>query len=108
MEIEEFNLVVELNMDKTEVDLSMNKILAYLPMCYVDSIWYSQHLVIPYAINITHWQICQHFGNNSNKINIVKNNIPHTASKVGVLESIIFSHTPDEAMSVGLAKACVP
>ena len=29
-------------------------------------------------------------------------------SKVGVLESIIFSHTPDEAMSVGLAKACVP
>ena len=34
-------------------------------------------------------------------------NIPHTPSKVGVLESIIFSHTPDEAMSVGLAKACV-
>ena len=42
------------------------------------------------------------------KINIVKNSIPHTPSKVGVLESITFSHTPDEAMSVGLAKACVP
>ena len=42
------------------------------------------------------------------KINIIKNNIPHTPSKVGVSESITFSHTPDEAMSVGLAKACVP
>ena len=42
------------------------------------------------------------------KNNIVKNNIPHTPSKVGVLESRTFSHTPDEAMSVGLAKACVP
>ena len=39
--------------------------------------------------------------------NIVKDNISHTASKVGVLESITFSHTPEEAMSVGLAKACV-
>ena len=38
---------------------------------------------------------------------IIKDNIPHTPSKVGVLESIIFSHTPEEAMSVGLAKACV-
>ena len=46
--------------------------------------------------------------NNSNKINIVENNNPHTPSKVGVLESITFSHTPDEAMSVGLVKACVP
>ena len=46
--------------------------------------------------------------NNSNKNNTVKNNIPHTPSNVGVLESITFSHTPDEAMSVGLAKACVP
>ena len=36
-----------------------------------------------------------------------KHNIPHTPSKVGVLESITFSHTPEEAMSVGLAKACV-
>ena len=45
---------------------------------------------------------------NSNKINIVKNNIPHTPSKVGVLESIIFSHMPDEAMSVGLPKAFGP
>ena len=39
--------------------------------------------------------------------NIVKNNIPHTASKVYFLESITFSHTPEEAMSVGLVKACV-
>ena len=29
-------------------------------------------------------------------------------SKVGVLESMTFSHTPEEAMSVGLGKACVP
>ena len=28
--------------------------------------------------------------------------------KVGVLQRIILPHTPDEAMSVGLAKACVP
>ena len=42
------------------------------------------------------------------QINIVKNNIPHTPSKVGVLQSITFSHTPDKAMSAGLAKACVP
>ena len=49
------------------------------------------------------------FGKNiPNKIKIVKENNPHTPSKVGVLESITFSHTPDEAMSVGLAKACVP
>ena len=34
-------------------------------------------------------------------------NIPHTPSNVGVLQRIIFSHTPDEAMSGGLAKACV-
>ena len=39
--------------------------------------------------------------------NIVKNNIPHTASHVCVLESITFSHTREEAMSVGLVKACV-
>ena len=38
---------------------------------------------------------------------IIYENIPHTPSKVGVLQRIIFSHTPDEAMSVGLAKACV-
>ena len=31
-----------------------------------------------------------------------------TPSNVGVLYRIIFSHTPDEAMSGGLAKACVP
>ena len=39
---------------------------------------------------------------------IIKDNIPHTPSKVAVLERRIFSHTPEEAMSVGLAKACVP
>ena len=38
--------------------------------------------------------------------NIVKNNIPHTASKLCVLESITFSHTPEEAMLVGLVKVC--
>ena len=40
--------------------------------------------------------------------NIIKNNIPQTPSKVCVLQSIIFSHTPDEARSVALAKACIP
>ena len=30
-----------------------------------------------------------------------------TPSNVGVLVGIIFSHTPDEAKSGGLAKACV-
>ena len=39
---------------------------------------------------------------------IIKYNISHTPSEVGVLVSIIFSHTPEEAMSGGLAKACVP
>ena len=38
---------------------------------------------------------------------IVKNNIPHTASKVCVLESITFSHTPEEAVSVGVVQVCV-
>ena len=36
-----------------------------------------------------------------------KDNIPHIPSKVGVLGSITISHTPEEAMPVGLAKACV-
>ena len=36
-----------------------------------------------------------------------KDNIPHIPSKVGVLESTTFSHTPEEAMSVGLVKVCV-
>ena len=39
--------------------------------------------------------------------NIIKNIIPHTPSKVGVLQSKTFSHTLDEARSVGLVKACV-
>ena len=37
---------------------------------------------------------------------IINMNILQTPSKVGVLQSITFSHTPDEAMFVGLAKAC--
>ena len=48
----------------------------------------------------------KNFGKNSK--NIIKYKIPHTPSEVGVLASIIFSHTPEEAMSGGLAKACVP
>ena len=39
---------------------------------------------------------------------IIKNNIPQAPQKVGVLQSIIFCHTPDEARSVELVKACVP
>ena len=46
-----------------------------------------------------------HFGPIT-KFKIINNNIPHTPSKVGVMARIIFSHTLDEAMSVGLAKAC--
>ena len=71
-------------------------------------------LAIPSAINVTYWQLCQQADTimenkcaNENN-NIIKNNILQTPSKVGVLQSTTFSHTPDEAMSVGLAKACVP
>ena len=55
-----------------------------------------------YANNLA--QLCQ----TKLSYNIVKNNIPHTPSKVCVLQSITFSHIPDEVMSAGLAKACVP
>ena len=37
----------------------------------------------------------------------MKNNILQTPPKPGVLLRKTFSHTPDEARSVGLAKACV-
>ena len=37
----------------------------------------------------------------------MKNNFLHTPSKSGVLQGKTFSHTPDEARSVGLAKGCV-
>ena len=37
---------------------------------------------------------------------IIYHNIPHTPSKLGVVARKTFSHTPDEAMSDGLAKAC--
>ena len=40
--------------------------------------------------------------------NMIKYNNSHTHSEVGVLVSIIFSHTPEEAMSGGLAKTCDP
>ena len=40
------------------------------------------------------------------KFKIIYNNISHTPSKMGVMVRIIFSLTMDEAMSVGLAKAC--
>ena len=46
-----------------------------------------------------------HFGQKT-KFRIIYNNIPHAPSKVGVIVRIIFSLTPDEAMSVALAKAC--
>ena len=36
----------------------------------------------------------------------IYHNILHTPSKVGVVARKTFSHTPDEAMSDGLAKAC--
>ena len=37
----------------------------------------------------------------------MKNNFFQTPSKPGVLQLKTFSHTPDEARTVGLAKACV-
>ena len=37
----------------------------------------------------------------------MKNSFLQTPSKPGVLQGKTFSHTPDEARSVGLAKACV-
>ena len=43
-----------------------------------------------------------------NYISIIKNNIPHTPSKVGVMVWLTYSHTPDEAISGRLAKACDP
>ena len=39
---------------------------------------------------------------------IIKYNIPHTPTKVGVMVMKTFSHTPDEAISGGLVKACDP
>ena len=46
------------------------------------------------------------FGQKKTKFKIIYINIPHTPTKVGVMVRITFSLTPDEAMSVGLAKAC--
>ena len=43
---------------------------------------------------------------NQNYKNVIKINILQTPSKVGVLQSKTFSHTPDKVMFDGLAKAC--
>ena len=40
--------------------------------------------------------------------NIIQHIIRHTPSTVGALQSIKFSHIPDEARLVVLAKPCVP
>ena len=47
-----------------------------------------------------------HFGQTI-KFKIIYNNIPHTPSNVDVVARKTFSFTLEEAMSVGLAKACV-
>ena len=47
---------------------------------------------------------CQILAKNPSKI--VKYNIPHTPSEVGVMVRKTFSHTPDVAISDGLVKAC--
>ena len=52
------------------------------------------------------WQTYQFLAKTPTKI--INNNIPHTPTKVGVIVRKTFSHTPDEAMSGGLAKACDP
>ena len=53
---------------------------------------------LPYVNKKTTTKLWQNF-------KIMKYSILHTPSKVGVLVSIIFSHTVEEAMSGGLAKA---
>ena len=61
------------------------------------------------SVNIFGIEQCKknkNFGQYTNYI--IQYNILQTPSNVGVLYRIIFSHTPDEAMSGGLAKACVP
>ena len=59
-----------------------------------------------------HWQLFGTFGNITTKTKIKslyceENFFLQTPSKPGVLVGKTFSHTPDEARSVGLAKACV-
>ena len=49
---------------------------------------------------------CSRDHNYTSRSKIIYHNIPHTPSKVGVVARKTFSHTPDEAMSDGLAKAC--
>ena len=71
---------------------------------------------IPSAIIPTSWQhhlpLFQQVGTNmaykcANNNNIIKNIIQQTPSKVGVLLRKTFSHTQDEARSIGMVKACV-
>ena len=50
---------------------------------------------------IKFWQILAKYPSK-----IINHNILHTPSNVSVMARKTFSHTPDEAMSVGLAKAC--
>ena len=48
--------------------------------------------------------MCQILAQNPSKI--INHNILHTPSNVGVVVRKTFFHTPDEATSIGLAKAC--
>ena len=64
---------------------------------------WQQHLPTPII-----WQLQQNYIQTTTKSNnIMKNIILKSPSKPGVLPRKTFSHTPDEARSVGLAKACV-
>ena len=54
------------------------------------------------------WQYSKNYIQTTTKSNnIMKNIILQTPSKPGALLRKTFSHTPDEARSVGLVKACV-
>ena len=66
----------------------------------------SHHNIQQVGSKHSNYGLTFNFGNIT-KFKIIYNNIPHTPSKVGVMVRIIFSLTLDEAMSVGLAKACV-
>ena len=73
----------------------------------------SQHLTQPKKLAITSattqnlviWQKCIQI--TTKRYNIMKNIFLQTPSKAGVLLRKTFFHTPDEARSVGLAKACI-
>ena len=70
----------------------------------------SLNWLLPTLANAINWHISMTFISaiQITKITkIISMNIWQTPSKMGVLQSITFSHTPDEAMFVALAKACV-